>query len=65
MRLYRLPDVEKICGLKKSAIYSRIKEGSFPAPVELGPKSVAWRSDEIEEWINERPRAEIGGGAAL
>lgn len=61
--LLRLPQVEKACGLKKSAIYARIKEGKFPPPVRLGPKSVAWRSDEVHQWIDSRPRVikEQGG----
>lgn len=54
--LLRLPLVESTCGLKKSSIYARIKEGKFPAPVQLGPKSVAWRSDEISQWVDSRPR---------
>lgn len=54
--LMRLPDVEKTTGLKKSAIYARIKEGSFPGPVRLGAKAVAWRFDEIQQWIDKLPR---------
>ena len=54
--LMRMPEVEKACGLKKSSIYSRIKQGAFPTPVSLGSKHVAWRSDEIEEWMAKRPR---------
>ncbi len=56
--LLRLPQVESTCGLKKSAIYARIKEGTFPAPVMLGPKSVAWRSDEVTHWVDSRPRVQ-------
>ena len=58
--LLRLPQVESTCGLKKSSIYARVKEGTFPAPVRLGPKSVAWRSDEVNRWIDQRPRAACG-----
>ena len=52
--LLRLPAVESTTGLKKSSIYARIKEGSFPAPVKLGVRSVAWRSDALSEWIESR-----------
>lgn len=55
--LLRLPEVEKATGLKKSAIYSRIKEGTFPAPICLGAKARAWKSDAIAHWIDERPLA--------
>lgn len=55
--LLRLPQVESTCGLKKSSIYDRVNKGTFPQPVRLGPKSVAWRSDEIKQWVASRPRA--------
>ena len=55
--LLRLAQVEAATGLKKSAIYSKIKTGGFPSAVRLGSRSVAWRSDEIQRWIEERPRA--------
>ena len=56
--LLRMQQVETACGLRKSAIYLRIKEGTFPQPVSLGTHHVAWRSDEIEEWIASRPRVQ-------
>ena len=57
VRLLRLVQVEIITGLKKSAIYAKIKTGRFPVAVRLGSRSVAWRSDEIQSWIENRPRA--------
>jgi len=56
IKLYRLPVVMTITGLKKSAIYDRVKKGTFPLPVKLGAKAVAWRSDEVGQWIESRPR---------
>lgn len=34
----------------------RNSEADFPKPVKVG-KSIAWRSDEVDEWIESRPRA--------
>lgn len=58
-KLLRLPVVTEITGLKRSAIYKKMDEGNFPRPVRLGGRAVAWRSDAIEKWINERP---VAGG---
>lgn len=52
-RLLRLPEVIARCALGKSAIYARIRAGSFPAPVDLGGV-VAWVESEIEAWITAR-----------
>ncbi len=55
-KLLRLPEVELTTGLKKSAIYQRVKLRTFPQPLKLGAKAVAWRSDEVQEWIKNLPR---------
>ena len=31
-----------------------MKEGNFPKPIALGPRSVGWLESEISEWIWER-----------
>lgn len=49
--LLRLPSVEAKVGLKKTEIYSRIKKGTFPQPIKLGARAVAWQANEIEAWI--------------
>jgi predicted DNA-binding transcriptional regulator AlpA len=33
------------------------KRGQFPQRVRLGPNSVAWRLDEIQQWIEMRSAA--------
>jgi prophage regulatory protein len=38
----RLPEVKAVTGLSKSSLYALVRERSFPAPVRLGPRSVAW-----------------------
>ena len=48
--LLRLPSVKTQTGLSKSEIYRRIKLGTFPAPLKLGARAVAWSSTSIENW---------------
>ena len=57
-RLLRLPDVEARTGLRKSAIYQAMKEGTFPACLKLGPRASAWPSSEIDAWIAARIASE-------
>lgn len=51
-RLLRTPTVEQITGLKRAEIYSRVKKGTFPTPVKLGRRSLAWVEADIQNWIN-------------
>lgn len=49
--LWRLPTVIAQTGLSKSEIYRRINNGTFPKPLKLGARAVAWPAVEIDIWI--------------
>ena len=53
----RLPGVKEITGLSKSSLYALIQEKSFPAPVRLGARTVAWVRSEVRQWALGRIRA--------
>ena len=59
-KLQRLPTVEERTGFRKSSIYAGVKAGTFPAPVRLSARAVAWREADIDRWINERTTATGG-----
>lgn len=46
----REPDVLKRVPFSKPTLYRQIKEGSFPAPVKVGTRAVAWLAHEIDAW---------------
>ncbi len=46
----RMPEVAKRTGLSRATIYTQMNEGAFPSSVKLGPRSVAWRRVEVEQW---------------
>lgn len=58
-RLLRLPEVEARVGLKKSAIYAgcSAKPPTFPVPIKLSPRAVAWPESAIQGWIADRIKA--------
>jgi prophage regulatory protein len=56
-RLLRLPEVESRVSLRKSSIYAGVKAGTFPAPVNLSPRAVAWPESAIQSWIADRIKA--------
>lgn len=49
--LLRLPEVEKLTRMKKSTIYAQMRLGTFPKPVAISSRGVAWRVEELKEWI--------------
>ncbi|WEO63547.1 helix-turn-helix transcriptional regulator [Rhizobium rhizogenes] len=52
--IHRRPSVERLTGLKRSAIYDAMSKGNFPKPVKLGPKAVGWRESDLAKWLAER-----------
>ena len=54
VKILRLPSVEAQVGLGRSTIYKRVREGTFPPPVNLGDRAVGWIQAEISEWLAER-----------
>ncbi len=59
-RLLRLPEVIQRIGLRRTAIYDGIAAGTFPAPVRLTERAVAWPESSIDTWIASRPSAREG-----
>lgn len=53
-RLLRLPEVIKRVGLKKSAIYDKIRRNEFPKPVAISKRARAWHASKIAQWIADR-----------
>lgn len=51
-KLLRRAEVEMLTGLGRSAIYAKMRAGTFPEPYQIGPNAVRWKASEIETWID-------------
>lgn len=58
-RIIRLPEVMQKTGASKANIYRWIKKNNFPKPLKIGLRSVGWLDQEINGWIESRPRADL------
>jgi prophage regulatory protein len=50
----KLPAVVDHTSLSRTTIYRLISQGSFPAPIKLGPNSSGWLVSDINDWIMAR-----------
>ena len=57
VRLLRSRAVISMTGLSRMTIYRLEALGNFPKRIKLGEKAIAWRQDEIDDWIQARPIA--------
>jgi prophage regulatory protein len=58
LRLYQIVgckrrNIEPIIPVSRSSWYSGCKFGKYPPPVQLGPRTTAWRADDIRKLIAE------------
>ncbi|MCA8130875.1 MULTISPECIES: helix-turn-helix transcriptional regulator [Burkholderia cepacia complex] len=54
LKILRLIGVLDCVGVKKTTLYRWIREGKFPAPVQLGARSVGWRATDVQQWLESR-----------
>ena len=65
VKFYRSPAVQELSGLSETTIWRLEKDGQFPRRRRISGNIVAWRSDEIEAWMDSRPAAELGSDEPL
>ena len=58
--ILRIAQVRARTGLGRTSIYEAVKNGTFPRPVNIGPRAVGWIDTAVDEWIDSRP---LTGGA--
>ena len=57
-RVLRPKEVRQRTGYGRTMLWlkSRDPDDPFPTPVQLGPNSIGYFEDEINEWLENRPR---------
>ena len=54
-RLLRFSEVMAITGLIRSSLYRRLAADEFPEPIMVGPRSIRFKQDDVERWVDSRP----------
>ena len=49
--LLRLPQVLDMIPISKSAWWEGCRTGRYPKPVKIGPRTTAWRAEDIAAFI--------------
>ncbi len=56
MKILNPNEVVEKTGLSRVTIWRREKDGQFPLRVNLTDSRIGWVDEEIDEWIESRPR---------
>jgi prophage regulatory protein len=54
VRILRQKQLLEMLGISGSTLWQWIKDGQFPAPIDLGPNSRAWLQSEVDAHLLER-----------
>jgi len=49
--LLRLPQVLALVPISRATWWKGVKAGRFPQPVKLGPRTTAWRKNDIMQLV--------------
>jgi prophage regulatory protein len=55
-KLLRFKTLREYVPSGRTTIWRMVKDGRFPAPVRIGKNGIAWRSDEVQNWIKSREK---------
>ncbi|WP_081355827.1 helix-turn-helix transcriptional regulator [Nitrosospira multiformis] len=61
--ILKQPEVSRVTGLSRSSIYRLEAQGQFPSRVKLSECASGWHSEEVQAWIDSRPRVTPKAGA--
>lgn len=50
-RLLRVASVMEKVAMSRTELHRRINAGTFPKPLKLGARSVAWTEASVDAWI--------------
>jgi prophage regulatory protein len=57
--ILRKYQVEELTGRSYSSIRRDMARGDFPKPVQIGPRAIGWRSQEVRAWLESRTTASL------
>ena len=52
-KIYRVKEVCGMTGLPLSTLHAKMLNKEFPRPIKLGRRAVGWKSNEVNNWLNE------------
>lgn len=50
-RFIRISEVRHHTSLSTSTLYRKMREGTFPQQIDLGPNMVAWYESQVAAWM--------------
>jgi prophage regulatory protein len=53
-KILRMSELTEVVGLSRAWINKLVRDGAFPRPIKLGPRSRGFLCEEVDFWIAQR-----------
>ena len=63
MKMLKRRDVAEAVGVAERTIDRWLAHGTFPQPVEIGPRTLRWREVDLEAFVDGRAKERAGSRA--
>ena len=60
VKMLRPKELPEVVGLSRVTIWRKVRDGTFPPPIELAENAIGWPEDIIDTWLESRPRRTYG-----
>ena len=57
----RQREVASAIGFSRGHLWRLISQKRFPKPFKMGKRSIGWKESEVQHWIDDLRRNEVGG----
>lgn len=58
-KIVRFPQISELTSLSRTTIWRLESQGDFPKRLQVGNRGVGWLLNEVENWMQSRPRCNI------
>lgn len=56
---WRIAKVRRVVPVNASTLWRWVRDGKFPRPIKLGPRTTAWRATDVISWIQAKANAGV------
>ena len=56
-KFLKFPAVMELTGRSRASVYRDVAAGTFPKPLKIGKRAIAWHETDIRDWMSSRPTA--------
>lgn len=62
-KILRTKKVLDRIGMSRTSLWRKVRDGEFPPGIKLGPNSIGWKEEVVEEWLSNCETQDYGAAS--